>query len=401
MYKTIKNFQVRRSSIANKNHKFTVNLYNSTSSLLVNGTTTGVQVFVDDYFKQCLEYLDQNSDTINIINATVKESTANTKLSSLNQIAGRRNSSADSNNNCTNLQSVSLSASKPHDIDTVQTEPANDTSRLTSTTVSKNLINDISSVDFRPISTPTGDQIVSPPTLSKYIDTPTHANCPMCSKSSGIDTICCDTCQEWLHFDCVGLSKVQAEKIPNHVLYACPLCCSDLLIYKSPPKSTSRESCNNIIKSVAAHNPTSVACATLPIKEASNQVTSLVTHTSISGCVTKIQHTTQANISTNTVCTSVVTSSITSSSTTRRRNQLPKLAQENENLRSFVLELEQNVNDQEKTINLLNMAKPNQQYKFQQPDNQCNGRINNIHSAGHTNNVCNCFNSSGVASSLN
>jgi hypothetical protein len=57
-----------------------------------------------------------------------------------------------------------------------------------------------------------------------------------------------------------------------------------------------------------------------------------------------------------TIATSTITSTI-SPTRPKRRTQTSKVSQENDSLRSFILQLEQKINDQERTINLMKLAK--------------------------------------------
>ena len=45
--------------------------------------------------------------------------------------------------------------------------------------------------------------------------------CIVCSTKSELDTVCCDECQTWCHFDCVGLTPEIAEEINK---WYCPIC---------------------------------------------------------------------------------------------------------------------------------------------------------------------------------
>lgn len=70
VFQTIKIYHMnKRSMLPNRHASFSVNLYNSTSSLLANGT--GINLFIDSIFNHILKYLEQQLDFIDIINMTI------------------------------------------------------------------------------------------------------------------------------------------------------------------------------------------------------------------------------------------------------------------------------------------------------------------------------------------
>ena len=58
-----------------------------------------------------------------------------------------------------------------------------------------------------------------------------HYNCRACGKVALLDTIQCDTCLEWYHYECVDLVKADVNTIPEAAPYNCPLCC-DNAVYR-------------------------------------------------------------------------------------------------------------------------------------------------------------------------
>ena len=57
--------------------------------------------------------------------------------------------------------------------------------------------------------------------------------CPVCQKHAEGDTIECEECDDWLHFECVGLTKAQVHKIDSDIPYICKQCIDDHL-YQLP-----------------------------------------------------------------------------------------------------------------------------------------------------------------------
>ena len=45
----------------------------------------------------------------------------------------------------------------------------------------------------------------------------------LCRAAYHGDMVGCDTCEEWYHLSCVGLSKVQADKIERYVCVRCAM----------------------------------------------------------------------------------------------------------------------------------------------------------------------------------
>ena len=42
--------------------------------------------------------------------------------------------------------------------------------------------------------------------------------CPICKYNCELDGILCDTCHNWLHYDCANLSKTRFQNIGNNDL---------------------------------------------------------------------------------------------------------------------------------------------------------------------------------------
>jgi hypothetical protein len=61
--------------------------------------------------------------------------------------------------------------------------------------------------------------------LSEFTDTIVQVNktyC-LCRQAYHGQMVGCDTCEEWYHFQCVGLSSTQAEKCAKYVCIRCSL----------------------------------------------------------------------------------------------------------------------------------------------------------------------------------
>ena len=407
VFQTIKIYHMnKRSMLPNRHASYSVNLYNSTSSLLANGT--GINLFIDDIFSPILKCLQQQLDCIDIINADMKCALSNS-TSDQSQV---KNSRRNSRTEIDNQRMITVGAN------------------------------------------------------TSNCDTDTIYNCPLCSKPADLNTIHCDKCLEWVHFECAGLTKSRVDNIPDIAPFTCRLCCDDLLYNTSamhmanntepdssfaatantnselpmiyPPSTsssifsavthsqptiirtdtseqyilptsnsdthtsaqpiiisndsigfqtdnlttsfiaqnvpTSRSALNINSMSTTSNIPTSSSAlninsinlnlCTTSAKGALTRITnstSPIAVCSVSSpiCVLNTHHQVQASRHSSTIST-IATSTITSTiSPTRpkRRTQTSKVSQENDSLRSFILQLEQKINDQERTINLMKLAK--------------------------------------------
>ena len=389
VFQTIKIYHMnKRSMLPNRHASYSVNLYNSTSSLLANGT--GINLFIDDIFSPILKCLQQQLDCIDIINADMKCALSKS-TSDQSQV---KNSRRNSRTEIDNQRMITVGANTSH------------------------------------------------------CDTDTIYDCPLCSKPADLNTIHCDKCLEWVHFDCAGLTKSRVDNIPDIAPFTCRLCCDDLLYNTSamhmaintkpdsslaatpntnselpmiyPPSTSSCISSavthsqptiirtdtseqyilptsnsdmhtsaqpiiisndsigfqmDNLTTSVIAQNvPTSRSAlninsidlnlSTTSAKGALTRITNYTSPIAVCSvsspiCVSNTHHQVQASRHSSTIST-IATSTITSTiSPTRpkRRTQTSKVSQENDSLRSFILQLEQKINDQERTINLMKLAK--------------------------------------------
>ena len=59
--------------------------------------------------------------------------------------------------------------------------------------------------------------------------------CPACEQPAGDQTIECEECGEWYHFNCTGLDNKSADSIPRDIPFIC-LFCNDNLLYSQNPE---------------------------------------------------------------------------------------------------------------------------------------------------------------------
>lgn len=153
----------RDGSIGNQ-HKYTVNCYNTTSRVLVNGVKT--DKFVDNVLPIILELI------------TSKES----ELDSVNNDIQRTLQPIEVNH----WSNISLNKDIPY-------------------------VTEQSSIEYTQISQTEDQQNV------------TIYFCPMCNERAGERTVGCEQCDEWIHFNCAGLKDSDIEKIKDNP-FVCRLC---------------------------------------------------------------------------------------------------------------------------------------------------------------------------------
>ncbi|XP_063410421.1 uncharacterized protein LOC134693515 [Mytilus trossulus] len=355
VFQTIKVTLTKGSSNStNKQLKFTVNLYNSTSSIVANGN--GVRYFVDNFFTPILEYLHQHSDNIDIINNSVKGMIVNSKIETISE--NHLNKSSE-------RQTLAITDSLS-----------------TNTSASVNMA---------------------------HIDT--TSRCPICSDVANDDTINCDTCLEWFHYSCVQLNKSKVDKIPSIAPFTCPLCCNDLLhtnttstietlciptdepIPSIPSSANINLPSSGVISNISTSSSSSVLKSSISVANSVPYVIPTTTSSNFStACLTSTLHQIQSTSSCNTTNTTSVSSGAISSiiSPIKSKKKAPnKLMLENDNLRSFIIELEQKINDQERTINLLKSAKPSNEYTSTQTFTNNQNNMNGLPNSGYKENMDN------------
>ena len=60
----------------------------------------------------------------------------------------------------------------------------------------------------------------------KYIDIDQDMQykCPICQQQANRDTIACEECDGWFHFECLGLTSKDIKKIEEDAPYICKAC---------------------------------------------------------------------------------------------------------------------------------------------------------------------------------
>ena len=73
--------------------------------------------------------------------------------------------------------------------------------------------------------------------------------CPNCDKEAGQNTICCEECDSWYHYDCLGLTPAEINKIDTDIPYICDNC-NDNLIYAQETHECSSKTDDKVNKDV-------------------------------------------------------------------------------------------------------------------------------------------------------
>ncbi|MES9879578.1 MAG: hypothetical protein ABW185_01700 [Sedimenticola sp.] len=154
--------------------KFSINCYNTTSRILVNGNY--VRIFIDSIFKELCVQIQKQCKNLNILNTTITETI--------------------------NKQDATNGYSAPS-----------------------------LAVTHEKQSSPSINQMCF---------------CPVCNEEAGVNTIGCDECDNWYHYDCVGVSKENAENIQDSIPYICSSCNDDVLYGKDMSNTQQRHTENHI-----------------------------------------------------------------------------------------------------------------------------------------------------------
>jgi ribosomal protein L37AE/L43A len=53
--------------------------------------------------------------------------------------------------------------------------------------------------------------------------------CPICQQQANMNTIACEECDDWFHFECLGLTSKNIKKIEEEAPYICKECIENQL----------------------------------------------------------------------------------------------------------------------------------------------------------------------------
>ena len=188
--------------------KFAVNFYHTTSSILVNGNR--VDIFESELFGPICETIKSSCSRLSIVNEQISQalSAADSMLTvNVNETGTRPKEIAYDTNGCADSELMLIEGEMNNSIE-------NTDSDLTPQNVASNCNRN---------------------------STENQYTCPSCEQPANSETIECEECGEWFHFECVGLSKQSAEQIHSDVPFIC-LFCNDGLLY-APKSDEQSEDC--------------------------------------------------------------------------------------------------------------------------------------------------------------
>ncbi|KAK3082469.1 hypothetical protein FSP39_015364 [Pinctada imbricata] len=183
----------RSDGTVGRQTKCTAHVYHTQSRLLANGGR--VDIFTDGIFMPLVEKIKEKHSDILIINRELKD---------VIERVTSKSSSCDNSPSTKATHKATLSRSYPRD--------------------------------------------------PKNVDDPMFT-CPICSYEANLDTIQCDTCQEWLHYNCANITQEDANNLPTSMPFNCSLCCDNVLY----SNSQSLNSASNSKSSVSVVKQSSIA----------------------------------------------------------------------------------------------------------------------------------------------
>ncbi|VDI71069.1 Hypothetical predicted protein [Mytilus galloprovincialis] len=253
--------------------KFTINVYNTTSSLLINGQK--VDIFTETILPILEVYIGVNSNQLDDINTKLKTVIKDRQPKSLNNMNNHQNEHCP------------------------KSYLGIENSRIQSQE-------------------------------QKY-------TCPSCSEEASLNTIGCEGCDEWYHYNCVGLTRADINKLDPNSPFIC-VSCNENDLYD--PNS------DNTIHPISASTEESstpiILCSDQNDQVLQNQLSQPAPSSQPS--ITPLQSSDQP--------TPVCELSKDTPLTRPKSSSRPKNNKTVEN-RTYTLELEKRIKEQEKTINLL------------------------------------------------
>ena len=177
---------------AGKQIKCTITLYHTTSSLLANGKQ--VDMFVEDIFMPAINSLHAQNSEIQIINENIKDEISRLQYPADTNIKDKNNSilkkTAASRSSCDVTHPDDKSVNRDEQCKAISNTPG---------------LNDEKGYEYM---------------------------CPVCELEANEETIQCDTCLEWFHYQCVNLTVNEVNKIPEKAPFNCSPCRLISISYK-------------------------------------------------------------------------------------------------------------------------------------------------------------------------
>ena len=184
----------KRNGTKGNYHKFTINFYHTTSSVLVNGNK--VDNFERELFDPICRQIQGACKKLNIMNVKISEAISTSLEDHINVVSHKNIKEIDNNPQIDN----SIIYSQDND-----SHSGSETSQKV--------------IELSP---PVNGKVSEPVDSSQKVNY--MYNCPACDQVADSDTIECEECNEWFHFDCTGGEQSKVNDIPEDVPFICIFC---------------------------------------------------------------------------------------------------------------------------------------------------------------------------------
>jgi len=210
--KTYKVFNKKIDGTIGKQQKFTINLYHTSSQILVNGNR--IDIFVELLYQKLCDEIKKEYHNLNIMNNDI--------FSAIEQNSIRQG------------QSLAIQNSE----EKVPNNPR-ETVEVNNTTITAHNIENNTSYNMEKKEL----EQLNTTNLEQSSNINVQFVCPICNQSAGDDTIECSECRLWIHFEC---AKISNKNLPLYKKkdYIC-IICRDNMIYNKEHKQ-SQDECHEI-----------------------------------------------------------------------------------------------------------------------------------------------------------
>ena len=222
----IKVYNRLRDGSMGRTLKFVINLYHTSSRVVVNGNR--VDLFVSDIYGDLCAKLSTHYEDLSVINKGIFDTIDLTSISKTKE--QQTNNDIQKDNNL-GLPYCQTSSSNLVENPCLTNGPPKALTMVTSCNESTGTSSD---------SAQDSITIVKNNSVSAIQDS-IHVHlciCPLCNQEAGENTIECGQCEEWIHFSCGNINNPSSM---GDKVYVCPVC-SDNLLYaprQSPDKMSS------------------------------------------------------------------------------------------------------------------------------------------------------------------
>jgi len=210
--KIYKVFNKKIDGTIGKQQKFTINLYHTSSQILVNGNR--IDIFVELLYQKLCDEIKKEYHNLNIMNNDI--------FSAIEQNSIRQG------------QSLAIQNSEEKVLNNPRETVEVNNTTITAHNIENNTSYNMEKKELEQLNTTNLEQ-------SSNINV--QFVCPICNQSAGDDTIECSECRLWIHFEC---AKISNRNLPLYKKkdYIC-IICRDNMIYNKEHKQ-SQDECHEI-----------------------------------------------------------------------------------------------------------------------------------------------------------